>query len=264
MYTFQELTQLKGETYRELAGRKTFRFEKNGKGYFAKLHWGVGWKEIFKNLLYGRLPVLGAKNEWLAIQRLEQLKIPTMKLISYGCEGWNPAHLKSFLITEELAPIISLEDLCQTWPQTPPPFSIKKNLIQQIAHIARTLHENGVNHRDFYICHFLLDTSRGLKNLDANHLSLYLIDLHRVQLRQRTPQRWRIKDISGLYFSCMNIGLTQRDVLRFIKDYDGRSLREILQTKKSFLRRVQKRAIKLYYKTFKKLPPINTFPTNGE
>lgn len=253
---FMELAKLDGKIYRELEGRKTFRFEKDGKGYFAKLHWGVGWKEIFKNLLYGRLPVLGAKNEWLAIQRLEQLNIPTMHLVGYGCRGWNPAHLKSFIITEELAPIISLQDLCQQWPKTPPSFSIKKSIIEQTAKIARTLHEQGANHRDFYICHFLLDTSMGLDNLTANNVLLYLIDLHRVQLRHHTPQRWRTKDISGLYFSCMDIGLTKRDIFRFIKIYRNKTLRQTLLEDKTFWRQVQKRAVKLYYKTFKQMPKL--------
>lgn len=251
---FTELTKLDGKIYREFANRKTFRFVKNGKGYFAKLHWGVGWKEIFKNLLYGRLPVLGAKNEWLAIQRLQQLDIPTMHLVGYGCSGWNPAHLKSFIITEELASTISLEDLCKNWPYTPPHFAIKKTLLTRIAHIAHSLHEHGLNHRDFYICHFLLDISMGIQHVTPNNILLYLIDLHRVQIRSYTPQRWRIKDISGLYFSCMNTGLTKRDLFRFMQLYCRKTLRQTLHEDKHFWQRVEKRAIKLYYKTFKRLP----------
>ena len=37
---------------------------------FIKLHYGVGWREIFKNLLLGRWPVLGAKNEWRALAHI--------------------------------------------------------------------------------------------------------------------------------------------------------------------------------------------------
>ncbi|USE76561.1 lipopolysaccharide core heptose(I) kinase RfaP, partial [Escherichia coli] len=32
---------------------------------------------------------------------------------------------------------------------------------------------------------------------------------------------WRDKDLIGLYFSSMNIGLTQRDIWRFMKVYFG-------------------------------------------
>ncbi|MST95428.1 MAG: hypothetical protein EXS33_09225 [Pedosphaera sp.] len=33
---------------------------------------------------------------------------------------------------------------------------LKRALLEKIAALARTLHEGGVNHRDFYLCHFLV------------------------------------------------------------------------------------------------------------
>ena len=190
---FKEIFQLEGKIFRHEKNRKTLRFIFNGKAYFAKLHGGVGWKEIFKNLLAGRLPVIGAQNEWRAIQKFEQLGVPTMNLAGYGKQGWNPAKLRSFVITDELVNTISLEDFCRDWPTHPPTFTFKRQLIATVAKIARQLHENGVNHRDFYICHFLLA-------LPPENMQLYVIDLHRVQIRQRTPKRWIVKDIAGLYF----------------------------------------------------------------
>ena len=67
---FDYIMQLDGDVYSEVANRRTLRFELNGKRYFLKAHSGVGWKEIFKNLLQLKLPVLGARNEWLAIRQL--------------------------------------------------------------------------------------------------------------------------------------------------------------------------------------------------
>ena len=46
---FEVMAHLDGEVYREVASRRTFRFEHDGKAYFAKVHFGVGWKEIIKN-----------------------------------------------------------------------------------------------------------------------------------------------------------------------------------------------------------------------
>ncbi|MEN8729284.1 MAG: lipopolysaccharide kinase InaA family protein, partial [Desulfuromonadales bacterium] len=66
---FDKIMNLEGETYRNLAGRRTLRVVLAGQSYFAKFHFGVGWREIFKNILYLRLPVVGARTEWLAIQR---------------------------------------------------------------------------------------------------------------------------------------------------------------------------------------------------
>jgi heptose I phosphotransferase len=88
------------------------------------------------------------------------------------------------------------------------------------------MHQGGVNHRDFYLCHFLL-------HLDPpptpEHFRLSLIDLHRAQLRARTPRRWRDKDLAALYFSVLDIGLTKRDLLRFLAAYFARPLRLLLR-----------------------------------
>ena len=48
---FDEVEKITGEVYRELDGRTTLRFELDGKGYFLKIHRGVGWIEIFKNIV---------------------------------------------------------------------------------------------------------------------------------------------------------------------------------------------------------------------
>ena len=72
---FKMLQAMEGNIYRQVRGRKTFQFTLNGRSYFAKLHSGVGWSEIIKNLLQLRLPILGAENEWRAITRLQELGI---------------------------------------------------------------------------------------------------------------------------------------------------------------------------------------------
>jgi hypothetical protein len=72
---FTEVEKLQGEVYRELEGRRTLRTEVAGCGYFVKIHRGIGWGEIFKNLLSARLPVLGAGQEWRAIRRLTEVGV---------------------------------------------------------------------------------------------------------------------------------------------------------------------------------------------
>lgn len=243
--SLEEVFTIEGEVFREPQGsnRRTLRFERGGRGYFLKLHWGVGWGEIIKNLTSLRLPVLGAFNEWRAIRRLEELGVETMRLAGYGHTGLDPARRRSFVITEELANCISLEDYCRDWPNKPPAFAEKLALIRRLARMTRTLHENGVNHRDLYICHFLLQQPwDGREEM----LHLHLIDLHRVQLRNRTPQRWLVKDVGSLHFSAMEIGLTRRDRLRFMRLYTGRPLRETLSQDIAFWQAVQRRADALY------------------
>lgn len=237
--------EIQGEIFREPEGanRRTLRFEHNGRSFFIKLHWGVGWPEIFKNLFSLRLPILGASNEWQAIQRLEQLQIETMRIAAYGQQGLNPAIQRSFIITEELINTISLEDFCMEWPSRPPAVQQKWRLIKRVAEMSRTLHQNGINHRDLYICHFLLHQPW---DGSEQNLHLHLIDLHRVQIRNKTPQRWLVKDVGSLHFSSMEIGLTRGDLFRFIKTYSGKPLRQALQEDGAFWRKVQSRACALY------------------
>ncbi len=240
--TFEKIFSVSGKIYRAVADRKTLRFELDGKGFFVKLHHGAGWREIFKNLIQGRLPVLGAKNEYLALKKLTELGVETMTLCAYGCRGKNPARLQSFVITEALENTVSLEDYCRDWPTNPPTPQFKRALIRRVAEMTKIMHENGINHRDLYICHFLLEHSS--EPIDLFHL--YVIDLHRVQIRKKTPVRWKIKDVAALYFSSLDIGLTQRDLIRFVKYYRGRPYRTILIEEARFWVRVRKRALALY------------------
>lgn len=229
---FEEIMKLSGELYRDMQGRKTFRFNLRGKSYFIKQHFGVGWQEIAKNLLFGRLPVIGATTEYLAINRLSQLNIPTLTTAGFGVKGCNPATQRSFLITHEITNAISVEDLVKSWGANPPTRQFKLALMQKMAAIVSAMHQNGLNHRDMYICHFLL---RQPVTID---IELAVIDLHRVQIRKRTPKRWIVKDLGSLYFSALNAGLTQRDFLRFIEFYTGMPWRQALQSKPSLWKQV--------------------------
>jgi heptose I phosphotransferase len=247
---FAAADALQGQVLRALEGRRTLRTEIAGRGYYAKIHHGVGWAEIFKNLLSGRLPVLGAGNEWRALQRLHALGVDTMRAVAFGQRGGNPARRESFIITEELAPTASLEDFCRDWTAVPPAPTFKHALIRRVAEMARRMHGGGVNHRDFYICHFLLHLP-----VDAGAPRLSLIDLHRAQVREQTPRRWRDKDLAALYFSALDIGLTKRDGLRFLKTYFARPLRDILRDESALLGHLQRESVRLMARYQRKYAP---------
>lgn len=259
---FTAVEALQGQVYRELEGRRTLRTEVAGRGYFVKIHRGIGWREIVKNLLTAKLPVLGAGQEWRAIQRLHEAGVATMTAVAYGERGSNPARQHSFIVTEELAPTVSLEDFSLDWPQNPPAPALKRALIAAVAQMAGSMHRAGVNHRDCYICHFLLHTD---KPVSATDFRLSLIDLHRAQIHARLPLRWRNKDLAGLYFSALNIGLTRRDKLRFLKGYfaavQGQQpqgplpLRQILRDEARLLAWLQRKADQLLARYARKYAP---------
>ncbi len=248
--SFYQVMNIEGNVYREALGRRTLRFTRGNKDYFLKIHTGVGWAEIFKNIVYLRAPVVGALNEWHGVHRLKDLEIDTMTVAAYGIRGRNPATKHSFIITEALPTETSLEDFCTDWKDNPPrtlkQIRLKRWILKKVVETARVIHENGANHRDFYLCHFLLDAHFEADDQVSQASKLYLIDLHRLQMRRKTPERWAVKDIAGLYYSSKEIGLTKRDLLRFMSLYRGRPLREILRDEASFWRKVESRGNKLY------------------
>lgn len=255
---FATVSQLQGPIFRQVANRHTLRFESHQQGYFLKYHRGIGWREAIKNWLTLKVPILGASNEWQAINKLAALAIPSLTPVAYGEKGWWPLQKNSFLITEELTATENLETLAQHWQQHPEYLHLKRYLIQQLAEIARRIHQAGMNHRDFYICHFLVKAQQVKAFTKNTELPVYLIDLHRVQIRDKVPPRWLIKDIGSLYFSVMHLSLTKTDKLRFVKAYSPLSLRHNLTVQQTFWQRVQRRANKLYYKAHGKLPLLQS------
>ena len=247
--------RIDGETVKHVvASRRIFKFERAGKHFYMKAHYGVGWGEIFKNLLQLKLPVLGAENEWLAIRAFAEpsVNISTTPLAAWGKQGWNPAKQRSFIITDAIE---QTEDLEHWLPQLQQhqdkkqALRLKRAVLTEVAGIARRLHGNGMNHRDFYLCHFRIAVpEQGLP--DIADIKLYLMDLHRVQRRSVAPHRWVVKDIAGLLFSALydsrELSLNRGDILRFIETYTGQPWRQALSDKKDFWQDVIKRILRTY------------------
>lgn len=245
---FAEVEQLSGEVYRAVKERRTLNFHLDNRSYFAKIHHGTTLKEIVKNLISFRLPVLDAKQEWDAIHHLEKAGVHTMNGRAFGRKGINPLTRTSFIITEDLNPAISLEDFTQNWLISPPDYALKRKLIIYLAKMVSAMHRSGLNHRDCYLCHFLLD----LPLFETQKcIKLSVIDLHRAQIRKKVPTRWRDKDLIGLYFSSSKIGITKKDILLFLKHYFNKPIKTILQQEHKLIANAIKKAERIRYRTEK-------------
>ena len=243
---FEAVFELEGEVFRNVKNRKTFRIEIGGRGFFVKIHRGVGWREIFKNLFQFKLPVTGAANEFQALAKLSELGIATMKSAAFAERFFNPAKRESFLITEELTEVVTLED----WGAENPVSPLRSRLIRAVARSAGAMHRAGINHRDCYICHYMLH----LPTQNNREPTVYVIDLHRAQIRKRVPYRYWVKDVAGLLFLAWSAGLTRREALRFIREYSRRPLKIELRENRKFWQDVEKTAVKLYHKEHGKYP----------
>ena len=188
---FKVVEEIEGDIYREYANRVTKQFSFNNQTYFVKYHKGTGWKEILKNILQFKKPVTGANQEWEALNKLKSSQISCPEPVAFFSKGVNPAKRYSFIITKALIQTISLEDLLLK-EKTILSLKQKRQLLKNLALISRKLHLNGLNHRDYYLCHFHVR-----KDLDFSLQNIFLIDLHRAQIRKKVPLRWITKDIGG-------------------------------------------------------------------
>jgi heptose I phosphotransferase len=249
---FLVASKLQGQECRQVANRKTLRFSYQQKVYFIKLHFATGWKEIIKNLVELRLPIVSALNEYEAIRHCEQHGLKTMTPAAVYKHGNNPATCCSFLITDELNNMIDLETLAAKWELYIDGLKTKRRLIKAVAQTAAAMFDSGMNHRDFYICHFMLKQD----TLHDETPALYLIDLHRAQIRKKVPRRWLIKDLAGLYFSTMDLPLTRQDYFYFLKVFTNKPAKYALRNNAPFWTKVQKKAVSLYKKEAHKRMPL--------
>jgi hypothetical protein len=164
---------------------------------------------------------------------LARADIKTPKTVAYG-EQWGVFFEKrSFIITEELP---DAEPLEQKLPDCFEDISKTENLrqkrffIEQLGQFAKKFHSTGYRHRDFYLAHIFY----------SNNGTFYLIDLQRAFKPRVLSERFRIKDISQLYYSAPGSAFSRTDRLRFYRSYVGK--RSLDRRDKSFIRKAVRKA----------------------
>ncbi|MEJ2233643.1 MAG: lipopolysaccharide core heptose(I) kinase RfaP [Syntrophobacterales bacterium] len=211
--SFDDFMRLEGMVAKSaVRERSTQRLDLEGAIVYVKKHFFPGIREILKNLLRLRFPV-GALNEWRALLAFHAHNIPTMTPI---CAGRKPLLWKiekeSFLLTDDLGDTIRLNDFLKgngAIPCRGKVLETKKRILDNLADITRRMHSAGMNHRDYYLCHILVD----------NRERLYVIDLHRVNVGDKVGKRWMVKDLAALLFSSLEVPVTHGQRLAFYKRY---------------------------------------------
>ncbi|MGN0917800.1 MAG: lipopolysaccharide core heptose(I) kinase RfaP [Oxalobacter sp.] len=240
---FEEVEKITGDVARQVETRRTLRFEMDGQGFYLKLHHGTELVEVMKSLIRLRLPVLGADREWNAIHRLAEHGVDTMEGVAYGMKGGNPLARTSFIITKDLAPATHLTGYF--WNERPS-CHVKRLIVKRVAQMVRGMHGCGVNHRDCYLVHFLISMPFDAQHGTEEDLKISLIDLHRAQIRDKVPTRWRDKDLIGLLFSARELeDISVRDIYRFMKEYFQKPLREILRAESALIGSARKRIARM-------------------
>lgn len=244
---------MQGEQVRAVANRETLRVEIDGRTFYLKRHRGVGWAEVLKNWLVLKRPVIGARNEFEACRHLERRGLVAPTVAGFAESRSSPARQSSFVLCDALLDREDLETVTERWTQCPPPPREVRRLVEQVARFAARLHAAGVVHRDFYLCHLLRERRVGaLEGGGRPQEELGVLDLHRALIFDSLPDRWRERDLAALLYSCLDLRLSRRSWLRFVRVYGGKPLKRAFAEDGRFWARVYRRALALYAKGSRK------------
>ena len=247
-----------GEVHRHVKNRLTYEVRLKGFHFYVKRHLGCGWGEVLKEWYRFRKPVVSARTEWEGAALLEAAGVRVPNVIGKGERGRYPHAIESFIVLDALENCTTLEHFKHGWMETTGTrwVAVKRALIDEVARVGQTMHRQGINHRDFYINHFLINRDLISNWQKGQSIPLNLIDLHRVQYRRRVPKRWLIKDLASLLFSALDAGLTSTDYIRYLRVYLGKDWKHSLLTNRKLWQAITKRACKLYQRFHRRAPVL--------
>ena len=194
---------------------------------------------------YDRPPILTQLRNWLCHRRrasmaflefepakkLAEAGINTPKTISYG-EQWGILFEKrSFIITEKIPDAEALERKLPAYfsgPTTAENLKLRRAFVAQLAAFIRKFHETNYRHRDLYFSHIFYSGQ------------FHLIDLARAFRPILSRRRFRIKDLTQLYYSAQRQYFSNADRLRFYLRLTGQS--KLNRKDKLFIRKVINKA----------------------
>jgi len=161
------------------------------------------------------------RKEFENICDFRKCNLPTVVPLAAGEKFVHLFWVQSFVITENFAPFISLEQMFRDHPEFligPEGNSKKRTLIKEIALLARRMHQNGFNHRDFNATHILIYYEKG-----SEIPKLALFDLQRVDRKRFLRFRWIIKSIAELNYTMPDKIFSERDRLYLFLSYRGKT-----------------------------------------
>jgi hypothetical protein len=156
---------------------------------------------------YWRAPGRGspAGDEITGIRLLERAGVPTVPLVAWGQlpDG------RSFVITEDLAGYRPADKMIAEGVAF-------ETLLKPTADLAARLHNEGLHHRDLYLCHFFVRLPD-----DGGAPELRLIDSARVRELPRflTRRRWIVKDLAQFWYSTQALTVTEEQRERWLARY---------------------------------------------
>jgi tRNA A-37 threonylcarbamoyl transferase component Bud32 len=192
---------------------------------FLKRHYELPRWHGWLATLWPRRPWSPAWQEWRHLHwaRQQGLSVPPPVAAAEYLGPWGT--LQSALVVEELKGMLSLQEaipLAAVRQQASAFRHWKRNLVVEIARLARMLHDRRCFHKDLYLCHFFIarDDTRTIPEQGWRG-RVYLIDLHRLGHHPLMGKILQTKDLAQLLYASDILGVDGRDRLAFWRAYRG-------------------------------------------
>lgn len=157
-----------------------------------------------------------AKRVWTVANELILRGIPTPLPISFLEQRRGGLLIKSFFITQMIDPSLSLHTLLNEHVPDAQNKTIrnKHDLIRSIAHVIRSMHDQGIWHGDLKSANILVEKKEGQND------TLYLVDLDSTRIKTRLEKKDRIRDLARLNASLLDTRIVSTtDRFRFLNHY---------------------------------------------
>jgi hypothetical protein len=224
-----------GTTLKQIRDRSVLRMEirdgDESRIFYLKRHNAV--RSVFWEMISGLCSERGASpgmSEFINICDFRKYGIPTVVPVAAGERRIGFARYESFLLTKSFEPYVSMEDIIRNHPerlQGAEGLMRKERLIKAVALLARKMHNQGFNHRDFNATHVLVGPENGNGVFD-----LALFDLQRMDRKEWLRTKWFIKTMAHLNYTMPEPLFSDQDRLLLFQTYKGSSslqLRDRLQ-----------------------------------
>lgn len=209
------MSRTEGEPVKaQLTSRQVHRLRlDDGRVVYLKRYFAIPFIDALRDRLLGRGYDSGIERERLALTRLAEIGISAPQVLVAAEDRSGGLVRSGYLVTRGLPVRQSLE----TWLREGAPSNneIEEALVF-VAMLVKRMHEQGVNHRDLYLAHLMIDEAP---------VPVHVMDLNRADCRKVVPRRWRVKDLAALQVSTPRARVSLRQRLIFLRLYLGEDLR---------------------------------------
>jgi len=230
--TYEAIWRIKkGKNVKEIKERSVTRIEideKNKKRAFYLKRHNRKYLGIFRLFAFflSKNFVSEGRKEFINICDFRKCNLPTVVPVAAGEKFFRFFWIDSFLLTEDFSPFLSLEDLLEIQPdffKRKEGERKKKILIREIALLAKSMHNKGLNHCDFNSTHILVNYDSS-----SNVPRFSLFDMQRVDKNKLLRFRWIIKSLARLFYSLPKEIFNEKDRIYLFLSYKGKTRLNII------------------------------------